>query len=173
LADKLRVGVIGSGGMTQNHSRGYLNSGQYEIVALADLSPDVMNEYDEVFAENDDYKAQHFTDFREMLQVAKPDVVSIGVWHSGHAPMTVAAAAAGGVKAILCEKPMADSLGAAADMLMVCERNNVKLVIGHQRRFLPAYTLAKQMIEDGEIGDVRLITSVAGDGLLAMSSARG
>ncbi|NQW19315.1 MAG: Gfo/Idh/MocA family oxidoreductase [Chloroflexi bacterium] len=79
--------------------------------------------------------------------------------------MTVAAAAADGVKAILCEKPMADSLGAAADMLMVCRRNNVKLVIGHQRRFLPAYTLAKQMIEDGEIGDVRLVTSVAGDGL--------
>lgn len=165
MADKLRVGVIGSGGMTQNHSWGYLNSGQYEIVALADLSPEVMNEYDEVFADNDDYKAEHFIDFREMLKVAKPDVVSIGVWHSGHAPMTVAAAAAGGVKAILCEKPMADSLGAAADMLMVCARNNVKLVIGHQRRFLPAYTLAKQLIEDGEIGDVRLITSVAGDGL--------
>ena len=79
-----------------------------------------MNEYDQVFSAYDDYKAQHFTDFREMLQEAKPDVVSIGVWHSGHAPMTIAAAAAGGVKAILCEKPMADSLGAAADMLMVC-----------------------------------------------------
>ena len=83
--------------MTQNHSKGYLNSGQYEIVALADLSPQVMTEYDEEFAEYDDYKAEHFTDFREMLQTAKPDVVSIGVWHSGHAPMTVAAAAAGGV----------------------------------------------------------------------------
>tara|TARA_Y100001936_G_scaffold219169_1_gene232324 strand:+ start:352 stop:792 length:441 start_codon:yes stop_codon:yes gene_type:complete len=146
LADKLRVGVIGSGGMTQNHSLGYLNSGQYEIVAPADLSQEVMNEYDEGFSEYEYYKAQHFTNFREMLAVTKPEVVSIGVWHSGHAPMTIAAAAAGGVKAILCEKPMADSLGAASDMLMVCERNDVKLVIGHQRRFLPAYTLAKQMI---------------------------
>ena len=165
MTEKLHVGIIGSGGMTKNHSRGYLNSGQYEIVALADLSSEVMNEYDQVFSEYDDYKAQHFTDFREMLQEAKPDVVSIGVWHSGHAPMTIAAAAAGGVKAILCEKPMADSLGAAADMLMVCKRNNVKLAIGHQRRFLPAYTLAKQLIADGQLGDIRLITSVAGDGL--------
>jgi predicted dehydrogenase len=33
---------------------------------------------------------------------------------------------------------MADSVGAAADMLMVCRRNGVKLAIGHQRRFLPA-----------------------------------
>ena len=83
MAEKLHVGIIGSGGMTKNHSRGYLNSGQYEIVALADLSSEVMNEYDKVFSEYDDYKAQHFTDFREMLQEAKPDVVSIGVWLSG------------------------------------------------------------------------------------------
>jgi len=68
MAEKLHVGIIGSGGMTKNHSRGYLNSGQYEIVALADLSSEVMNEYDKVFSEYDDYKAQHFTDFREMLQ---------------------------------------------------------------------------------------------------------
>ena len=57
MADKLRVGVIGSGGMTQNHSRGYLKAGRYEIVALSDLSQDVMNEYDETFSEYDDYKA--------------------------------------------------------------------------------------------------------------------
>ena len=50
-------------------------------------------------------------------------------------------------------------------MLMVCKRHNVKLAIGHQRRFLPAYTLAKQLIADGQLGDIRLITSVAGDGL--------
>lgn len=165
LADKLRVGVIGSGGMTQNHTRGYLRSGSYEVVALADLSEEVMKEYDEEFAEAADYHPQHFTDYREMLEVAKPDIVSVGVWHTGHAPMTIAAAASGSVKAILCEKPMADSLIAAQNMLMVCDRYDVKLIIGHQRRFLPAYTLARQLIEDGAIGDVRLITSVAGDGL--------
>ena len=60
---------------------------------------------------------------------------------------------------------MADSLGAAREMLIKVATNDVKLVIGHQRRFLPAYTLARQMIEDGEVGDVQLITSIAGDGL--------
>ena len=165
MADKLRVGVIGCGSMTSNHTYGYLNSGRYEVVALADLSPSAMTDFDEKFSEYSDYKPEHFADAREMLAEAAPEIVSIGVWHKGHSPMTIAAAAAGGVKAILCEKPMADSVGAAAEMLMVCQRHGVKLVIGHQRRFLPAYTLARQLIEDGEIGDVRLITSVAGDGL--------
>ncbi len=164
MPDKLRVGVIGCGGMSRNHTFGYLNSSRYEVVALADLSESAMKDFDDHFAEYSDYKADHFTDAREMLEKAKPDVVSVGVWHKGHAPMTIAAAASG-AKAVLCEKPMADTVGAAAEMLMVCGRNGTKLAIGHQRRFLPAYTLAKQMIADGEIGDVRLIASVAGDGL--------
>lgn len=112
---------------------------------------------------------EHFTDVREMLEKSKPDVVSVGVWDKGHAPMTIAAAAAG-PKAVLREKPKADSVGATADMLMACQRNGVKLAIGRQRRFLPTYTLAKQMIADGEIGDVRLIASVARDGFPNYSS---
>ena len=118
MADKLRVGVIGCGSMTSNHTYGYLNSGRYEVVALSDLSPSAMTDFDEKFSEYSDYKPEHFADAREMLAEAAPEIVSIGVWHKGHSPMTIAAAAAGGVKAILCEKPMADSVGAAAEMLM-------------------------------------------------------
>jgi predicted dehydrogenase len=169
LADKLRVGVIGCGEMSRNHIFGYLKSARYEIVGLADLSEQAMKDVDERFSEYSDHPPEHFTDAREMLEKSKPDVVSVGVWDKGHASMTIAAAASG-VTSVLCEKPMADSVGAAADMLMVCRRNGVKLAIGHQRRFLPSYTLAKQMIADGEIGDVRLISSVARDGLLNYSS---
>ena len=169
MEDKLRVGLIGCGEISSNHTLGYLNSARYVVVALADLSEQAMKDFDDRFSGYDDYKPDHFTDAREMLEKSKPDVVSVAVWDKGHAPMTIAAAATG-VKAILCEKPMSDSVGAAADMLLVCRRNGVKLAIGHQRRFLPAYTLAKQMIADGEIGDVRLITSVARDGLPNYSS---
>ena len=58
------------------------------------------------------------------------------------------AAAARKPKAILCEKPMADTLGRAEEMLVACRRNKVKLVIAHQRRFLPAYTLARDLIAE-------------------------
>ncbi len=169
MADKLSVGIIGCGEMTSNHIFGYLNSARYEVVALADLSEQAMKDFDEHFSEYDDYKPKHFTDAREMLEKSALDVVSVGVWDTGHAPMTMAAAASG-VKAVLCEKPMADTIGAAADMMLVCRRNGVKLAVGHQRRWLPAYTLAKQMIADGEIGDVRLITAFARDGLPNYSS---
>jgi len=160
MADKLTVGVIGCGGMSRNHVQGYLNCGRYEVVALADLNAEAMAEFDQGFG----LSTHHYTGAREMLAREALDVVSVGVWHSGHATWTIAAAAHK-PKAILCEKPMADTLQHAQQMLVACRRNHVKLAIGHQRRFLPAYTLAKQMIADGAIGQVQLIQSFGADGL--------
>ena len=49
MADKLRVGIIGCGGMARGHVRGYLHTGRYEVVALADLSEEAMAKYDAEF----------------------------------------------------------------------------------------------------------------------------
>lgn len=160
MTDKLRVGIIGCGGMVRNHIRGYLRTGRFEIASLADLDEDTMTGCDAEF----ELSTRHYTDAREMLDAERPDVVSVGVWHTGHAAWTIAAAARQ-PKAILCEKPMAHTLQAAEQMLMVCQRNDTKLVIGHQRRFLPAYTLARDIIARGDIGEVQLIQSFGADGL--------
>src|SRR6185437_15292231 len=138
MTDKLRVGVIGCGKMARNHVEGYLNSGRYEVVALADHEDSAMNEMDALSG----ISTVHYQDARAMLDTEHLDVVSVCTWHTGHAPCTITAAARR-PKAILCEKPMADTLGRAEEMLMACNRNGVKLVIGHQRRFLPAYTMAR------------------------------
>ena len=100
MEGKLRVGVIGCGEISSNHVLGYLNSARYEIVALADLSEQAMHDFDKQFSEHDDYKPEHFTDAREMLEKSELDVVSVGVWDMGHAPMTIAAAASGGTAAM-------------------------------------------------------------------------
>lgn len=165
MVGKLRAGVIGCGSISRNHVAGYLNCGRYDVVALADLNPGAMDEMDQAFAIN----TTHYTDAREMMARENLDVVSVCTWHTGHAPWTIAAAVYR-PKAILCEKPMADTLGTARQMLVACRRNGVKLVIGHQRRFLPAYTLAKQLIADGAIGQVQQIVSMGGDGLPNYSS---
>ena len=146
--------------MSRNHIRGYLESGRYEIVALADLHESAMEEVDRAY----DIPPIHYTDARAMMEEVRPDVVSIGTWHSGHAEWTIAAASYQ-PKAILCEKPMADTPGRAEQMLIACNRNGVKLAIAHQRRFLPSYTLAREMIANGAIGDVQWMTAVGAQGL--------
>jgi predicted dehydrogenase len=141
MADKLRAGVIGCGSISKNHVKGYLNCGRYDLVALSDLNESAMEDMDRMHG----ITTNHYTDAREMMARENLDVVSICTWHSGHAPWTIAVSNFK-PKAILCEKPMADTLGKAEQMLVSCRRNGVKLVIGHQRRFLPSYTLAKERI---------------------------
>ena len=165
MAEKLRAAIIGSGGISRNHVHGYLACGRYDVVALADLSDDAMNEMDERF----DLTTNHYGDAREMLDTENIDVVSVCTWHEGHAPWTIAAAARR-PKAILCEKPMAEDLGRAEAMLVACQRNDVKLAIAHQRRFLPSYTLARDLIAQGAIGDVQMMVCFAADGLPNYSS---
>jgi predicted dehydrogenase len=157
---KLRVGVIGCGGIASMHIRGYLDTGRYEIVGLADLEEAAMAAKDTTFG----IAPRHYTDARAMLAQERPDVVSICTWHPGHATWTIAAATFQ-PKAILCEKPMADTLGRAEQMMTACRRNGVKLAVAHQRRFIPSYTLARDLIAQGAIGAVRLIQSFAADGL--------
>lgn len=165
MADKLRVGVIGCGSMTRHHVTGYLACGRYEIVALADPQEEAMREMDARFA----ITTTRYTDARAMLDAEQLDVVSVGTWHTGHSPWTIAAAARR-PKAILCEKPMADTLGHADEMLVACHRNGVKLVIGHQRRFLPAYTMARDLVAQGAIGQVSMVLSFGAQGLPNYSS---
>jgi predicted dehydrogenase len=165
MAEKLRAGIIGCGGISRNHVAGYINSGRYDVVALADLNERAMDDMDGRFG----LETAHYTDARRMMEEQNLDVVSICTWHTGHASWTIAAAAYE-PKAILCEKPMADTMGRAEQMLIACRRNNVKLVIGHQRRFLPAYTLVKEIIAEGKIGQVQMIQSFGWQGLPNYSS---
>jgi len=165
VTDKLRVGIIGCGTMARHHVDGYLTCGRYEVAALADPEEAAMREMDARFA----IETVHHRDARAMLDAEHLDVVSVCTWHTGHAPWTTAAAARR-PKAILCEKPMADTLGRAEEMMVACHRNGVKLAIGHQRRFLPAYTMARDLIAQGAIGHVSLILSFGGQGLPNYSS---
>lgn len=165
MTDKIRVGIIGCGSMARHHIAGYINCGRYELAALADPDAGAMQATDARFG----VRTKHYQDTRAMLDAEKLDVVSVCTWHAAHAPWTIAAAARR-PKAILCEKPMADTVGHAEEMMVACHRNGVKLAIGHQRRFLPAYTMARELIAKGAIGQVTLMQSVGGQGLPNYSS---
>src|SRR5690606_27837128 len=108
---------------------------------------------------------RRYTDFREMLDRERPDFVSVCSWHRQHAEMTIAAAARK-PKAIICDKPMATSLGEADEMMIACRRERVKLAIGHQRRFHSGWEEAARLVQSGAIGTPLRACVNAGAGLL-------
>jgi len=92
------------------------------------------------------------TDWRRVIERPDVDVVDIATPGNLHHPMAMAAAAAR--KHIICEKPLANSLAEAKEMLHAVERAGVKHMIMHNYRKIPAVAFAKKLIEKGDLGDV-------------------
>ena len=135
MSAKYRVGIVASGRIAREHGRGWQGCEHTEIVAIADAHPQALADYGRDFNVP---ASAHYLDYREMLDKENLDIVSVCSWDPQHAEMTIAAAARR-PKAILCEKPMALSLGEGDAMVIACQRNNVKLAVGHQRRFYSSW----------------------------------
>ena len=161
---RYRAAIIGAGSIGRAHAAGYVGADRIDLVACADVNP----EQAKVLADQYGVSAV-YTDYREMLDTEHPDIVSICTWHPYHAEMTIAAASRR-PKAILCEKPMATNLGKAEEMIVACQRNGVKLAIGFQRRFLPAWIAARDLVASGAIGAPVRVSHVRETGLLNATS---
>ena len=106
-----------------------------------------------------------YADYKEMLKKEEIDILSVSTHAPEHKEIVVAAATSG-VKAILCEKPMAGSLKEAEEMIKVCKENNVVLYINHTRRFDVIWRKAKEIIDSGKIGKIKVINAYSTAGLL-------
>ena len=149
---RLRIGVIGTGTIANSaHLPAIVQlRDELELVAVADVRPDVVQDVAKRFG------AQHaYTDYHELLARPDIDMVDICTPEFLHREQVVAAAQAG--KHIHCEKPMASSVAECDAMIAATRAAGVKLMIGHSRRFTRRYQLIREAIAHGEIGEVRLV----------------
>ncbi|HND51419.1 MAG TPA: Gfo/Idh/MocA family oxidoreductase [Pirellulaceae bacterium] len=94
-----------------------------------------------------------YADYRQMLDEVKPQIVSIGPrWLDQHRDMVLTAAERG--IHIYMEKPFCRTPAEADEMIAACEKKNVKLALAHQTRYSPKLPVIKNMIADGQIGDI-------------------
>ena len=146
---KYRVGIIGCGGRGRAHAEGYQAAPEVEIAACADPIAEARAAFAEDFGVPVLYDGYEAMLAREVL-----DVVSVCTWTGQHRAM-VEAAAASGVKAIHCEKPMAPTWGDAKALYRACVERGVVLTFCHQRRFGSAFVKAKQLLDEGAIGELQ------------------
>jgi predicted dehydrogenase len=155
-----RAAIVGCGDIGHAHAQGYLLNPGVELVAVVDPLELARRQFQ---AEYD--VPRGYSSVEEMLEVERPDLVSVCVWHLLHASITIAAAEAG-VMAVICEKPMATGMGEVDAMIAACERSGTKLIVSHQRRFTPGWEGAKALVAAGEIGAVRMAHGRPSAGLL-------
>lgn len=136
-----------------SHAAGYFAEARTDLIACADLRPEIMEHFGNRYnvAKNNQY-----TDFREMLEKEKPDIVSVAT-QPEHRAEIVIYAAEHGVKAIYAEKAMAASMEEAAAMVSAMEKNNVAFNLGTNRRWHTGFEKMKEIIDSGEIGSLRTL----------------
>ena len=93
-----------------------------------------------------------FTDYREMFKKCELDAVIIATPNNAHRNQAIAAAKAG--VHVIVEKPLAVTNTEAWDIVRACRQHKVKLMVGCDRRFWTHNQWAKQLVEDGVIGQV-------------------
>lgn len=151
MADTYRAGIIGCGWMGKSHAQAYAEMENVQMVAASDIHPKALAELQEEHGISSGY-----ADYCEMLDKEDLDIVSVCSWPGLHAPMSIAAAEAK-VPGIICEKPMARTLGEADAMIAAAEEHGSKLVIGHQGRFRTQTNAIRSLIQDGAIGRVEFL----------------
>ena len=144
----IRLGVIGCGGIAHAHAEAYQKLGErVEFVACCDIVEEKAKNYAERFG-----CKKYYTDCYTMLKDNELDAVSVCTWNSAHAECSIAALNAG--CHVFCEKPMAMNTEEALAMKEAAEKNGKLLMIGFVRRHGSDAKMARQLIEDGELGEV-------------------
>ena len=144
---KLRVAVIGAGGIAGTHMRYFSEMADVELVAVADVVEQSARQRAEEFD-----IPEVFTDYRRMLRQVEVDAVSVCTPNGLHARCSIAALDAGAH--VLVEKPLAMSAREGEKMLAAARRNRRSLIIGFQQRFDPKVQFIKRAVDDGQLGRV-------------------
>ncbi len=158
---KLRIGIIGTGGIAFAHIEAYKDRakkvGDIEIVAGCDIIPGKAEEF---FKANGVDNVRCYTSHEEMLEKEHLDAVSVCTYNRQHAAPTICAMKHG--VNVLLEKPFAVTLEECVEMMRVEKETGKILTIGFQPRFDKNMQQIKRIVESGELGDVYYIQTGGG-----------
>lgn len=146
---RICIGLIGAGKVSFFHGKGYLSIRDHVEVRVADIIEKNAKERAAHIG------AEYVTDYRKLLKDDTVDAVDICLPNHLHAPVTIEACEAG--KHVLVEKPMANTVKEADDMLSAAQKNGVSLMVVHSNRFLPVNRyLIKELPSIGKISWVHV-----------------
>ena len=146
--ERIKTAVIGVGFIGAAHVEALKRVPGVDVVALVDFygaaekaaQLDVLNS---------------FSDYKEMIEVCKPDVIHICTPNSNHKEVALYAFEHG--IHVVCEKPLARNAQEAAEMLDAGKKSGLVHAVNFHNRFYPANHQLRNMITNGDLGDVRSV----------------
>ena len=147
MGKKLKIGIIGTGGIAHSHMDAYKIFPNVEVVALADLVPGRAQAFADEYGLTE---ARIYSNDRDLLDNEELDGVSICTYNRQHAGPTIYALEKG--VNVLLEKPMCVTMDEAIEMMKAEKKSGKILTIGFQPRFSPNMQMIKKIVESGELG---------------------
>ncbi len=143
----INIGIIGCGKIAQKrHIPEYLENVDANLVGFYDLNQARAKEISETFG------GTAFDSIEDLLADPSIDAVSVCTANHTHAAITIQALQAG--KHVLCEKPMATTLEDCQAMVDAANKTGKVLVIGQNQRLTKTHKKARELIRNGEIGQI-------------------
>jgi predicted dehydrogenase len=149
--EPLRIGVIGCGNRSKAHAAALKQFADAKIVAISDIRPEKTTEFNQKLAE----PAATYVDYRELIRDRNVQVVIIATPGYLHHQMALEAIRAG--KDVLLEKPMATNYADALEIVREAKKSGRIVAVGIQKRYALPDRQTLAVVEDGLIGNVRLI----------------
>lgn len=138
----VKVLVVGCGNMGRSHAKAYHSMEGFEIVGLVSRGEKSRQEVIDILGQ--DYP--QFSDYSEALEQTNPDAVSINTYPDTHAEYTKMAFAAGAH--VFLEKPIAETVEEAQEIVDLAKKSNLKLVIGYILRVHPSWMKFIEVAQD-------------------------
>lgn len=145
----MRYALIGCGRIAVNHIKAAQNN-HLEITALCDVKTDAMDALLSKSGLEKNASIHCYKDHRELLAKEKPALISIATESGTHAQIALDCIAAG--VNVIIEKPMAMSMGDAAEIIRQSDAKEVKVSVCHQNRFNIAVQETRKALEAGRFG---------------------
>jgi predicted dehydrogenase len=146
----LKVGFVGVGAISHENILGYLDSNDAKVVAICSLDEKSASQFVKKWNLGG---VKIFNRIENMLEQEELDIVEILTPHHLHASHAIQCADAK-VKGISLQKPMAPTLRECDHIIEACKKNDVKLKVYENFIFYPVYLKAKELIDQGLIGDL-------------------
>jgi predicted dehydrogenase len=152
MTDKIRWGILGTGGMAGKFAKALEFIPDAELAAVGSRSLSSA----EVFAKQFAVPRAHGS-YQALVEDRIVDVVYVATLNSWHYKNCLDALQAG--KPVLCEKPFMVNSKEAKEVISLAQEKRLFLMEALWTRFVPAFKRARQMWESGVIGDVRVAMS--------------
>jgi predicted dehydrogenase len=150
MAERLRTALIGTGFVGRVHLEAIRRLGFVDIAAIVDPNLATAQKYADEFGVD-----RCEADYRAVLADPTIDAVEICTPNTLHAPISKEALLAG--KHVLCEKPLATSAAAAAELVALASSKKLRNCTSHNLRYYPMVQQMRQMVQSGEIGEITIV----------------